>query len=81
MMPRVKWNHIRRNLKIGDIVLMIDENEPRNVWRLARISKLLTSTDDLVRKVEVFTGGKYYDRPVTKLIFLLSVDEEFEDLD
>ena len=67
--PRTRWSQESENLKIDDVVIELDENQPRGVWRLMRISKVFPSTDGLVRKVEVTsTDNKAYNRPIAKLI-------------
>jgi hypothetical protein len=51
------------------VVIELDENQPRGVWRLMRVSKIFPSTDGLVRKAEVTsTDNKIYIRPISKLI-------------
>jgi hypothetical protein len=51
------------------VVIELDENQPRGVWRLMRVSKIFPSQDGLVRKVEVkSTDNKTYTRPIAKLI-------------
>ena len=38
---RQKWNQPRRNFKVGDIILIMYENNPRNSWPLGRIVEVL----------------------------------------
>ncbi len=67
--PRQKWSQEQENLKIDEVVIELDENQPREVWRLMRVSKIFPSQDGLVRKVEVTsTDNKTYIRPIAKLI-------------
>jgi hypothetical protein len=67
--PRQKWSQEQENLNVNDVVIELDENQPRGVWRLMRVSKIFPSTDGLVRKVEVTsTDNKIYIRPISKLI-------------
>ena len=85
LQERNKWTHPHRNLKIDDIVLIKDENLPRNVWPLARVSEVFLSSDGKVRKVKLVladshldkhgkrtTMARYLERPVQKLILLMS---------
>ncbi len=67
--PRQKWSQEQENLKIDEVVIELDENQPRGVWRLMRVSKIFPSQDGLVRKVEATsTDNKTYIRPIAKLI-------------
>ena len=40
-------------IRIGDVVLIEDRDQPRGFWRLARVEKLLAGHDDPVRGAEV----------------------------
>ena len=70
---RKKWNQPRRNIKVGDIVLVKDEAADRMEWPLAIVTEVFPSSDELVRKVKVKLGSKktILERPVQKLILLL----------
>lgn len=50
---RQRWHTPRRNLKVGDVVMMQEENAHRNEWRLGRVSGTTTDKDGLVRRVKV----------------------------
>jgi hypothetical protein len=81
---RQKWHKVQRNLKVDDIVIVVNESVPRCQWQLARVSEVFTGKDNLVRKAKVVMGdpgisktGKRtkpvteLERPVQKLILLL----------
>ena len=61
---------MRDNIKIGDLVLMVDENRPRAQYPLALVSDVKKGRDNLVRSVSLRSRGKTYVRPVSKVIFL-----------
>lgn len=76
---------------IGDIVLVVEENLPRNRWLLARVVEAYPDKDGLTRKVRVMLAnsslgkdGKrhgavtYLERPIQKVVLLLS-DKELEN--
>ncbi|KXJ20746.1 hypothetical protein AC249_AIPGENE12273 [Exaiptasia diaphana] len=71
---RQKWIKPERNSKVGDIVLLCDEDLPRISWPLAKIVKVYPSTDGLVRKVQILltrnNRRSYLDRPIHKLILI-----------
>jgi hypothetical protein len=67
--PRKKWCVEVENLRENDVVMEMDDNLPRGVWRLLRVNKIFPSVDGLVRKVEVIgPNGKTYSRPIHRLI-------------
>ena len=72
LQTRTKWNKAEPNIRQGDIV-MIKEDSARTDWRLGRVSVVYPSKDGLVRKVSLHVGnGQYLDRPIHKLVHLLS---------
>ena len=47
----------KKNLKVGDIILLMDENDRRGQWPLARVVEVFPSEDGLVRSVKVKTSS------------------------
>ena len=41
------------NIKVNDIVTILDENQKRNKWRLGKIEKLIAGKDRVIRGAEV----------------------------
>ena len=89
LQQRAKWNHPRRNLSVGDEVIVKDDNLPRNCWQLACVSKTYPSEDGYIRSVQVDLGDatlhadskreghvKQLDHPVNKLVLLLPSDTD-----
>ena len=83
---RQRWEHPRRNLQVGDLVMLSGENQPRNTWPTAIVEEVLEGTDGYVRRAKVRVANRYLDkegrvmekaarleRPVQKLILLLPV--------
>ena len=64
---RRKWFHPRRNLKEGDIVLLIGPKAHRGDWPLGRIVGTHTGADGLVIVTRVRVGKNEYLRPVNRL--------------
>lgn len=56
LQERKKWNEPKENLKVGDVVLLMDKNFPRGQWPLARVLEVFTSDDGLVRSAVVKTS-------------------------
>ena len=54
------------NLRVGDVVVVIDPGTVRRQWNVGRIEQ--TGPDDLVRVVDVRVNGKTLKRPITSRI-------------
>ena len=67
---RPKWNKENKNIKTGDLVLMVEDDIHRGKWKLARVTKVFPGSDERVRVVEVKTATGVYIRPVSKLCLL-----------
>ena len=75
LQPRRKWNTIKRNFCINDVVLLKVET-PRNIWPMARILHVKEDPDGIVRSVTLKTGtNQILDRPISKIILLLESEE------
>ena len=72
---RQKWTEEKRNLKVGDVVLLKDEGETRSKWPMARVVEVHPSYDGLVRSVTLKVGGSTFKRPIHKTVLLVSADE------
>ena len=59
-----------RNFKIGDLVLISDENMHCSDWPLARIIEIRPSQDDAVGVVKVKTTNEEYVWPAGNLCLL-----------
>ena len=59
------------NLRIGDIVLLKEEDLFQLFWPMGRVSKTYPGPDNKVREVDLFIAGKTFRRPVHKLVRLL----------
>lgn len=51
LINRSKWQKEQRNLKIGDLVVVKDENSPPMKWKLAWVEEVLPGKDDLVSRL------------------------------
>ena len=75
---RAKWNKVKRNLKVDDVVLVRDENAPRNVWPMGVVTKVEPDSKGLVRSVVLRTHTTELHRPVNKLILMLTTEERMD---
>lgn len=76
LQERQKWHQAQRNVQVGDLVLVADDNVPRNQWPLARVMNVFPGEDGLVRSAEVKAKGSTYKRPITKICLLEASDGE-----
>jgi len=67
---RVKWNEVNNSIKVGQMVILRQDNLPPLCWKLARVEKVYPSKDNIIRVVSVRTSNGVYDRPITKLCML-----------
>lgn len=70
LQSRNKWIDKKRNLQVGDLVLLVDENTPRSLWPLGLISEVIPGRDGLIRSVNIKTKSSNLKRPVTKVVLL-----------
>ena len=78
LQERAKWNKVKRNLKVDDVVLVRDENAPRNVWPMGVVTKVEPDSKGLVRSVVLRTHTTELHRPVNKLILMLTAEERMD---
>ncbi|BES90333.1 NudC domain containing 1 [Nesidiocoris tenuis] len=67
LQSKEKWNTPDRPAKIGDIVMMMEDNAPPLQWPLARITDLHPGPDGIPRVAEIITAQGPKTRPVIKL--------------
>ena len=72
LQERQKWYKPTRNIKIGDIVMLVDNH--RNSWIIGRILSTTVDKKGLVRVVKVQTPHGVFSRPIHKLSLILEAD-------
>lgn len=71
LMQRKKWTQEKDPLKIGQLVVIGDNDRlPVSHWELGRITKLIPSHDGIIRAVKVRTATSNLVRPIQKLCVL-----------
>ena len=78
LQQRLKWTKTIANLKIGEMVLIVDPSLIIDGnWPLGRVTQVFISKDNLVRSAEIRTLHRMYTRPIGKLCRLpISVLED-----
>ncbi|XP_063984105.1 uncharacterized protein LOC135166075 [Diachasmimorpha longicaudata] len=80
-----KWKRSTDDIKVGTLVLIIDERYPPTKWPLGRVSRVHPSDDNLTRVVDITTGAggaNTYTRHINKVVPLpISTEEEDQQED
>ena len=84
LQQRQKWKKPKRNVTQGDIVMLTDDDMPRNSWKLGRVLQVLPTKSEQVRRVKVLIGDcklsgtgrrtgtqTVLERPIHKLVLLV----------
>ncbi|XP_068707410.1 uncharacterized protein [Montipora foliosa] len=61
---RQKWVRPRRNLAVGDIVLVATESSHRNSWPLGKIFEVFPDKRGFVRRAKVSMKSGVFERPI-----------------
>ena len=72
LQKRNKWYNRERRLKVGDLVLIMNEHTPRRLWPLGLVIHCKEGRDGIVRYARVKTQSSELVRPISKLVFLES---------
>ncbi|XP_058456937.1 uncharacterized protein LOC131434290 [Malaya genurostris] len=67
---RQKWLLPAKPIAIGDVVIIVDSNLPRNCWLKGRVIGVKPNADGQVRMATVQTTNGIYERPAVKLAVL-----------
>jgi hypothetical protein len=79
LQPRKKWTRAKENVKRGDVVLVVQANNPRGSWPLGRVTEVHPGRDGRVHVAEVKVGQLTLLRPITRLCVLHSDEETVDD--
>ena len=67
LIRRTKWLKEDKNVEIGDLVMLQEDNVKRGSWPLGRIENIYPVSDGVVQIVDVRTKSGVYSRPVVKI--------------
>ena len=70
LQQRNKWQVPQEDIRVNDIVLVVDETSARGDWPLGIVTEVNNGRDGFVRSAKVKVGDSFKLRPVTKLIQL-----------
>lgn len=71
---RPKHNRLHKELKVGDLVVLREDNLPPLQWRLARVVQTHPGSDGVTRVVTVRTSSGTFKRTTAKLALLPNED-------
>ena len=66
-----KWRYPTRNIEVGDVVLMREDNTGPTQWPLAHVTSVYRGQDGFVRVVKLKTSKGEYNCPISKVVLLL----------
>ena len=84
LQKRQKWNSAKRNLQIGDVVMLKDDSKARNNWPIGKVIETYPDKSGFVRQVDLLAtlcddkGPTVYRRPISKLILLVEASSANE---
>lgn len=64
---RNKWLEEKKNVSVGDAVVVIDPDAARRDWKVGRVEQVYPGNDGIVRVVDVNIRGRTLRRPVTRI--------------
>ena len=77
---------IKRDLKVGDIVILQEANTVRNDWQICRVMQTYYDDKGFVQSIRLKIGNvepagsnNIVDRPVSKVVLLLESKENVEE--
>ena len=76
LQERHKWTKSKKNVSIGDLVLLTDYNVPRGQWPKGVIQETYPDKHGMVRKVCVRTNNGLFERDIRKICVLESVNDK-----
>ena len=65
----------RRNLAVGDVVLMVDDSSLRSCWPMARVIEVMPGRDGCVHRVKMKSKTSELECPINKCVLLEAVEE------
>uniref|UniRef100_A0A1B0DDS7 Uncharacterized protein n=1 Tax=Phlebotomus papatasi TaxID=29031 RepID=A0A1B0DDS7_PHLPP len=70
LQQRAKWCKSHADLKVGDLVLVKNDQSPSTIWPMGRVIQTFPGIDQRVRVVEIKTSSGIIKRPISQLVKL-----------
>ena len=71
LQERQKWSRPRRNVAVGDLVLIADDRSPRGQWPMGVVEEVTPDRYAAVRQATVRTARAILKRDIRKICLLL----------
>ena len=74
LQTRSKWKKVKRNVQVGDVVLLRERGCKRNFWPVGIVTSVKRSSDNLVRTATVTLSGtkkRVLERPIFDMVLLI----------
>ena len=69
----MKWHNTHGNIKIGDIVILQDDNQIQTTWSLASVINVHPGSDQIVRVVTVKASQGIYKKTNMTVALLVTL--------
>ena len=87
LVPQYKWHKSRRNVQVGDVVLVYDDAAVAGEYKLGQVTDVKVSNDGLVRSCKVRCVSRSdntitestVERPIHKLCVIVPIKEQVSD--
>ena len=76
---RQKWTEKKRNLRVGDVVLLKEDGATRGKWPMGRVLEVHPGQDGLVRSITVKTDKTSLKRSINKVVLLVAAEDKEEN--
>lgn len=80
LQQRTKWQVRQKELRVGDLVILKEDQLPPLQWRLARVTCLYPGPDGVSRVADVLTNRGTIRRAVNKMCIIPTADEEIKEV-
>ena len=78
LVPRQKWLDSKPNVRIGNVVILKNDETPRSQWPLGRVINTFADSKGFVRSVMVKTISGNFKRPISKICVIVPDQETSE---
>ena len=67
---RSKWQTTRDDMRVGDLVILVDESTKRHGWKMARVVRVFKRDNHVIKVVVKRSDGREIEKDRTKVVHL-----------
>jgi hypothetical protein len=71
-----KWFQTRRNIEVGDLVIIKETGVARNKWPLGRITEVFPGCDGRIRSAKIRSATGEFHRPISQICLCYACNED-----